>query len=64
MPFGAPVYYGLLWILNGGPELEAQLSQADTEGMIVRHVRLDGVATSRMLSYAEVEALRHDLEDR
>jgi hypothetical protein len=62
MPAGL-VYYGMLYFLaKWEREWQQQLEQADTEGMPVRYVRLDGCDAPRMLSYAEVQALRHDLD--
>ena len=60
--FGQIVYEGMLYFLaKWEREWQQQLEQADTDGMLVRYVHLDGCDTPRMLSYAEVQALRHDL---
>lgn len=61
MPWGYPVGLGAMLLLDEWMQEERALQRADDDGMIERYVRLDGIQTPRMLSHAEVHALRHDL---
>lgn len=42
---------------------ELAMERAAGEGMIERHVELEGVRIPRMLSWAELRALRQDLRE-
>lgn len=59
MPVGAAIAY---WGIHLGEQRyeERQLMQADDDGMLERFIALEGVKQPRMLSWAELRALRHD----
>lgn len=59
MPFGY-AFYAYPFLLAEQQFEERQLMQADDDGMVERFVALQGVKQPRMLSWAELRALRHD----
>lgn len=65
MPFGAagPWIFSLPGIVGSDEEIrlaERQLMRADEEGMVERFITLEGIKEPRMLSWAELRALRAD----
>lgn len=62
MPFGWTIYAAGVLVADIRQDELAE-ERAAGEGMIERHVELQGVWIPRMLSWAEVRALRQDLRE-
>lgn len=62
MPFAAAVIFISYWLEDQRQDELAE-ERAAGEGMFERHVELTGVWIPRMLSWAEVRALRQDLRE-
>lgn len=63
MPYGAMVLSVYYYVL---PEMRLQQleqQRMDDDGMIERFVSLEGLDAPRMLSWAELRALRNDLQE-
>lgn len=62
MPFPLALTYIVVEMAEWRQDELAQ-ERAAGEGMFERHVDLEGVRIPRMLSWAELRALRHDLRE-
>lgn len=62
MPFGF-VIYAIAPIIADWQQDKLDEERAAGEGMFERHVELEGIWIPRMLSWAEVRALRQDLRE-